>query len=73
MQILLGPFCEGSSLWMAEVKAILISVRFSTPFSLNTFGELLTIASAGLLIARADELCGAFSREFEVLGEFVKF
>jgi hypothetical protein len=27
----------------------------------------------GLLIARADELCGAFSREFEVLEEFVKF
>ena len=41
MQALLGPLNEASNLRKAEVKAILISVRFSTPFSLNTLGRLL--------------------------------
>lgn len=44
MQILLGPFSEGSSLRIAEVKAMLMSVRFSTPLNLDTFGKLLSIA-----------------------------
>lgn len=45
MQILLGPFREGLSVRIAEVRVMLMSVRFSTPFSLNTFGASLMIAS----------------------------
>ena len=53
MQALLGPLREASSFRKAEVRAMLISVRFSIPFSLNTLGRVLIIELAwGLQMKR---------------------
>ena len=46
MHTLLGPFIETSSVRKAEDRAMLMSVRFSTPLSLNTLRKLFVIASA---------------------------
>jgi len=52
-QALLGPLREASSFRKAEVRAMLISVRFSMPFSLNTLGRVLMIELAwGLQMKR---------------------
>ena len=46
MQILFGPTAEGLRVRKALVKAMSMSVRFSTPFSLKTLGNFWTMASA---------------------------
>ena len=53
MQALLGPLDDESNLRNAEVRAILMSVRFSTPFSLDILGKgLIVLFAWGLQMKR---------------------
>jgi hypothetical protein len=61
MQILLDSVAEGLRVRNALVRAMPMSVRFSTPLSLNTFGSLWIMASAWGLQRNKWKLDGCFS------------